>query len=381
MVYLSSSSAGFIFTYCASILAYACWLCKSPCTKKTTACLKAVEFLLPFLLACLLYNLGAKYPKQAWFYLSLMEAVALPKIWLASLTSCTKKPFPLGNLLVGSILLLFFYSFVTRFLSSTDLVADQSWLLDAWKMGRLPFIIVSVLIITIICESAHETPGKKSSLKLVVALAGNSYIGFLCFLDFLGVSNFRLTFDIMFLVPVTTCLVPVVELWLNDSAKCENQPDQVVDESKTTTTATCCKQNQKASSLLIDEQGKCLRVAQTMRETLVSQQLYLDQNITATLLAKKLRWSEAKVRKATRDLGHKNFNDLINHYRVNEACKHLKDASKAHIPVSTIAMEAGYKSTPVFHRVFKERKNKTPKEYRDSCLLNQKPARPPSCNF
>ena len=59
----------------------------------------------------------------------------------------------------------------------------------------------------------------------------------------------------------------------------------------------------------------------------------------------------------------RNFNEFVNHYRV-EAFKALaKDPAKAHITLIGLAYESGFNSKTVFNASFKKETGLTPKQY------------------
>ena len=63
-------------------------------------------------------------------------------------------------------------------------------------------------------------------------------------------------------------------------------------------------------------------------------------------------------------LGYRNFNVFLNNYRIEEAKAALADPTQAEVPVTTIAMDAGFQSLGPFNRAFKATTGVTPTEYR-----------------
>jgi AraC-like DNA-binding protein len=63
-------------------------------------------------------------------------------------------------------------------------------------------------------------------------------------------------------------------------------------------------------------------------------------------------------------LGFRNFNAFLNHFRLQEAALRLRSASDAHLPILTIALEAGFGSIGPFNRAFRDAFGTTPTEYR-----------------
>jgi len=90
--------------------------------------------------------------------------------------------------------------------------------------------------------------------------------------------------------------------------------------------------------------------------------LYRDAAMTITLLAYQFDKPEYKLRKLiNQELGYRNFNEFLNHYRIQEACLLLKETD---ISVTNIANEVGYNAISAFNRAFKEIHEQTPSEYR-----------------
>ena len=61
-------------------------------------------------------------------------------------------------------------------------------------------------------------------------------------------------------------------------------------------------------------------------------------------------------------------NAVLVQKRIREATEALGDASKADLPVLTIALEAGYQSINPFNRAFRELHGMTPTAYRQAAL-------------
>lgn len=89
--------------------------------------------------------------------------------------------------------------------------------------------------------------------------------------------------------------------------------------------------------------------------------LYRQMGLTRGQLAKELKISETKLSRIINVFYHKNFNELINRYRVKEAKDRL---GSEHTPITTIAFEVGFNSIASFNRVFRELVECSPTEYR-----------------
>jgi len=96
---------------------------------------------------------------------------------------------------------------------------------------------------------------------------------------------------------------------------------------------------------------------------------YTNHDLRIADLAETLKVPEYQLRRTiNRNLGHQNFNQFVNRYRVEEAARRLVDEPKA--AVLTIALDVGFRSISSFNTAFRARYRKTPTDYRKSRLAN-----------
>ena len=94
---------------------------------------------------------------------------------------------------------------------------------------------------------------------------------------------------------------------------------------------------------------------------------YRQEGLTIGALAKRLGTQEYKLRRLiNRHLGYRNFNDFLNHHRIDAAKAAFSDPEFDKLPILTIAMDLGYRSLGPFNRAFKEATGITPSEFRRS---------------
>lgn len=94
--------------------------------------------------------------------------------------------------------------------------------------------------------------------------------------------------------------------------------------------------------------------------------IFLQQALTIGRLSEMLDLPAHQLRQLiNQELGFSNFSHYLNNYRIPWVCKQLQDGSKKHLPILTLALEAGYGSIAPFNRAFKVRTGQTPKQYRD----------------
>lgn len=108
-----------------------------------------------------------------------------------------------------------------------------------------------------------------------------------------------------------------------------------------------------------------LVIAGKVKEQLEHHQIFLDAELKVAGLAEKIGELEYKVTQCiTGDLQFRNFNHMVNTYRIAHAQKLLSDPAHADCSILTIAMDSGFNSVGPFNRAFKELVGKTPSEYR-----------------
>ena len=98
--------------------------------------------------------------------------------------------------------------------------------------------------------------------------------------------------------------------------------------------------------------------------------LYREPGLSIAVLALKLSMPEYRLRRLINlKLGYRNFNAMLNHYRVQEAAAALTDPAQRDTPILTIALTAGYQSINPFNRAFRELHGMTPSDFRRQALV------------
>ncbi|WP_379552452.1 helix-turn-helix domain-containing protein [Erythrobacter sp. W53] len=94
-------------------------------------------------------------------------------------------------------------------------------------------------------------------------------------------------------------------------------------------------------------------------------QAFRDPSLTIKALAKQLGVSQHRLRLVINThLRYANFNSYINSFRVAEVQRAMAAPDTAHLPIITLAMDAGFKSLSPFNKAFKETAGITPTEFR-----------------
>lgn len=111
--------------------------------------------------------------------------------------------------------------------------------------------------------------------------------------------------------------------------------------------------------------GQDYALANRITGLLREQRIYTDPNLKVADLATRLGEPEYRITQSiTGALGQRNFNRLVNRYRIDEAKRMLVDPRCSDYSILAIAMDCGFGSIGPFNRAFKEDTGVTPGAYR-----------------
>jgi len=106
-----------------------------------------------------------------------------------------------------------------------------------------------------------------------------------------------------------------------------------------------------------------------LTRAMTEEQAYRREGLTLADLAQTLELGEAVLRRLiNQELGYRNFNDFLHHYRLQEASQRL---TREDLPILSIALECGYGSIGPFNRAFRQRFGMTPTEYRAAARMER----------
>jgi len=111
-------------------------------------------------------------------------------------------------------------------------------------------------------------------------------------------------------------------------------------------------------------EDKIAELASQILRAMETDKLYQEADLTLQDLADKLQFTSHQVSYAINDGLKKNFYDVINGYRVEEAKKLLLDPKNKHFTILSVGFEAGFNSKTTFNTVFKKFTGLTPTEFR-----------------
>jgi len=94
-------------------------------------------------------------------------------------------------------------------------------------------------------------------------------------------------------------------------------------------------------------------------------EIYKEEGLTIRKLSEFMNMQEYKLRNIiNKGLGYKNFNDLLNSYRIKKAKELLLNTNEKDLSITRIALEVGYPNAAAFNRAFKQFTGLTPSEFR-----------------
>ncbi|HYD86923.1 MAG TPA: AraC family transcriptional regulator [Vitreimonas sp.] len=121
-------------------------------------------------------------------------------------------------------------------------------------------------------------------------------------------------------------------------------------------------------------EGRLLTRLQRLME---EERVYREAGLTIGALAAHVGAPEYALRRLINGrLGYRNFNAYLNAWRLADAKTALRDPAQREVPISTIALDAGFSSLGPFNRAFKTAEGVTPTEYRDGARIAQQKASP-----
>ncbi len=124
--------------------------------------------------------------------------------------------------------------------------------------------------------------------------------------------------------------------------------------------------NRSAATAVDPAEERLLRRLQHLLEV---ERIYRREGLTIGALAARVGVPEYALRRLINGrLGYRNFNAYLNGWRLAEAKAALRDASQREVPISTIALDAGFSSLGPFNRAFKLAEGMTPSEFRERVL-------------
>jgi AraC-like DNA-binding protein len=113
---------------------------------------------------------------------------------------------------------------------------------------------------------------------------------------------------------------------------------------------------------LLDEETAANYKAK-LQQLIETEKSHLNPDVSLRLLAGELGIHSNQLSWLLNDGFGKNFNEFINHYRVEEFKTLAKLPENAHLTIMSIAYDCGFNSKTVFNTYFKKEMGLTPKQF------------------
>lgn len=107
---------------------------------------------------------------------------------------------------------------------------------------------------------------------------------------------------------------------------------------------------------------------QKIRQLFLKEHLYLEPDLSLAMVANKLAISSREVSQVINENEGQNFNEFVNHYRIEKAKALLTTSSYHHEKIATIAYDVGFGTVTSFNVAFKKQTGMTPSLYRKQQL-------------
>ncbi|MGB4246906.1 MAG: helix-turn-helix domain-containing protein [Pseudohongiellaceae bacterium] len=112
-------------------------------------------------------------------------------------------------------------------------------------------------------------------------------------------------------------------------------------------------------------------------DLLKQEKLYARPGLTIGELAERLSIQEYRLRRViNKQLGYRNFNQFLNEFRIEEACRRLALPHDQREPIANIAFDVGYSALSSFNKAFKDLHQITPTQFRDAVHSDEVGANP-----
>ena len=210
----------------------------------------------------------------------------------------------------------------------------------------IPYLISVVLIVLVIYESLKN---KKIDLVGSRLKTRNIFVLFSSFLALISLYYFftddplRLPNELLLVQYLFTCIFII--LFLSDHFEFRNL---------FVTNPLSDNLNKKERNTLLQE-----RIIEKLLIKFEEEKTYETEGLTITKLSELLGEKEYMLRRAINGiLGYTNFNSFLNHYRIKEACRLIKENQLKELTYQEIAYKMGYQSIATFNRAFKKETGK-----------------------
>jgi AraC-like DNA-binding protein len=138
----------------------------------------------------------------------------------------------------------------------------------------------------------------------------------------------------------------------------EMAPNQVPKEREATNQPRYAK-----STLTAEMAADCIN---KLEDVMINEKPYLENELTLQQLASSLAISPHHLSQAINQKLNRNFYQLVNHYRIEEAKTMLLSKEHRHLNIAAVAFEVGFNSVSAFNTAFKKHARMTPSQFKKS---------------
>jgi AraC-like DNA-binding protein len=250
-----------------------------------------------------------------------------------------------SNLMIGWLMIRYIILYLYYFLSRRELIIyqrsirhlfsetsqlDLNWI-RLLITGYLILISISVAMFVVMLTFPHQT----YLLYLVTIALATPYV-YLC----------------------TFKSITQPTIWQKTSADAETLEQQMSDSAAMEKSKQSKSKEVSADTQVTETASRIVYIMETNR-------LYQETELTLQDLSDKLQLPAHRVSTAINEGLKKNFYDLVNGYRVEEAKRLLLHPGNANYTILSVGFEAGFNSKTTFNTVFKKFTGQTPTEFRD----------------
>jgi AraC-like DNA-binding protein len=264
---------------------------------------------------------------------------------------------PYALILIGNVLILS-GSTIIELIESIDTFRNGKSVVDPFSFSQfvLYFIHLSVYLIIILRtnHNALHQPNETYiiSLRERIAWAKKFYwflgwmilvfTGFCCYILITGISSIE--GNIVYTVSLSLLVYMISYKAMKDNAVLMPTFDK-----------------RYASQKMNDDlrKEKIEKIIQLFEQ----EKVFTDPNLTVQLLAQKAAISPHLASQLINEHLHKNFTELLNHYRIEAFRKKIADPAYKQYSITGIASEVGYQSKSTFYNAFRKIMQQTPNEY------------------
>ena len=147
--------------------------------------------------------------------------------------------------------------------------------------------------------------------------------------------------------------------------KTDEQKESLEKEIRNAAELEVTKKERKRDQISSQHETKISDIVLRIKDAMHNEKLFQQAELTLQNLADRIKIPPYQVSQAINEGMQKNFYDLVNGFRVDEAKRLLLDVKNRNYTILSVGFEAGFNSKTTFNTVFKKFTGLTPTEYRD----------------